>query len=186
LSAIAVISTYVKRLIILLLVPLFFLSAADTPQLDEKNTNAIIKSSYVYNFCKLISWPQSKNNGNFIIGVLGDPGLYKQLISKYSNKLIGNQPIEIIQLLGTEQMPNLHVLFVSRSMVTNMPAISNKTQKAHTLVIAEHPDGIKNGATLNFVVIDNQLKFEVGETNASDYGLTIGITLKSLAYKVVK
>lgn len=67
-----------------------------------------------------------------------------------------------------------------------MPAISNKTQKAHTLVIAEHPDGIKNGATLNFVVIDNQLKFEVGETNASDYGLTIGITLKSLAYKVVK
>jgi hypothetical protein len=169
LSAIAVTSTYVKRLIILLLVPLFFLSAADTPQLDEKNTNAIIKSSYVYNFCKLISWPQSKNNGNFIIGVLGDPGLYKQLISKYSNKLIGNQPIEIIQLLGTEQMPNLHVLFV-----------------AHTLVIAEHPDGIKNGATLNFVVIDNQLKFEVGETNASDYGLTIGITLKSLAYKVVK
>lgn len=175
-----------KRLITLLLVPLFFLSAVDSPQLDEKNTNAIIKSSYVYNFCKLVSWPQSKTNGNFIIGVLGDPDLYKQLISKYSNKLIGNQPIEIIQLLGTEQMPDLHVLFVSRNMVTNMAAISNKMLKGSTMVIAEHPDGIKNGATLNFVVIDNQLKFEIGETNATEHGLTIGSTLKSLAYKVVK
>ena len=83
-------------------------------------------------------------------------------------------------------MPDLHVLFVSRNMVTNMAAISNKMLKGSTMVIAEHPDGIKNGATLNFVVIDNQLKFEIGETNATEHGLTIGSTLKSLAYKVVK
>jgi len=176
----------VKRLSILFILPLFFLSAAESPQLDERNTNAIIKSSYVYNFCKLISWPQSKSNGNFIIGVLGEPDLYKQLISKYSSKLIGKQPIEIIQLLGTEQMPELHVLFISRTMVTAMPGISNKMLKSSTMVISEHPEGIKYGATLNFVVIDNQLKFEIGETNASAHGLTIGSTLKSLAYNLVK
>lgn len=175
-----------KRRLLLLLIPLFCFSAVDGPQLDEKNTNAIIKSSYVYNFCKLVSWPDSKKDSNFIIGVLGDPDLYKQLISKYSSKLIGNQPIEIVQLLGTEQMPELHVLFVSRNMVNVMPSIQTKMVKAHTLVISEHPDGIKHGATLNFVVIDNQLKFEIGETNAVNHDLTIGSTLKSLANKVIK
>ncbi len=160
-------------------------SSADV-QLRNENTPAIIKASFVYNFAKLVGWPDKKSDGNFRIGILGDADLYKQIIEKYSGKQIGNQVIEIVQLLSPEQMPEMHILFISRTAAEMTTAISSKLNKEHTMIITEDEKGLSNGATLNFVVIDNQQKFEISETNAALQELTIGMTLKSLAHKLVK
>lgn len=155
-------------------------------QLRNENTPAIIKASFVYNFAKLVGWPDKKSDGNFRIGILGDADLYKQIIEKYSGKQIGNQVIEIVQLLSPEQMPELHILFISRKAAEMTAPISSKLNKEHTMIITEDEKGLSNGATLNFVVVDNQQKFEISETNAASQELTIGMTLKSLAHKLVK
>jgi hypothetical protein len=140
----------------------------------------------VYNFAKLVGWPDKKSDGNFRIGILSDADLYKQIVEKYSGKQIGNQVIEIVQLLSPEQMPELHILFISRTAAQMTAGISSKLNKEHTMIITEDEKGLSNGATLNFVVVDNQQKFEISETNAASQELTIGMTLKSLAHKLVK
>lgn len=165
---------------------MLFTSWSDSVQLQEKNTPAIIKASYVYNFAKLVGWPDKKSKGNFTIGILGDPDLYKQIVEKYSGKKIGNQAIEIVQLLGVDQLPDLHILFISRQLSDKASQISDKISKDNTMIITESETGLRNGATLNFVVVDNLQKFEISETNAEKQGLTIGSTLKSLAHKLVK
>lgn len=175
-----------KRLIILSAILCLFTSSVEEVQLDEKNTNAMMKASYVYNFAKLVSWPEKKAKGNFTIGVLGDPDLYQQLIKKYSGKQIGNQAIEIIQLLGVAQMPDMHILFISRKLSEHTGTIVTRMEKENSMLITEYTSGLSEGATLNFVVVDNQLKFEINESNAAGHGLIIGSTLKSLAHKLVK
>ena len=177
---------HVKRLLILSSILLFLSSWSDTVQLQEKNTPAIIKASYVYNFAKLVGWPDKKSKGNFTIGILGDPDLYKQIVEKYSGKKIGNQSIEIVQLLGVDQLPEMHILFISRQLSPKTTQISDKVDNEHTMIITESDNGLSSGATLNFVVVDNLQKFEISETNAEKQGLTIGSTLKSLAHKLVK
>jgi len=178
--------TYVKKLLILSTILLLFGSWVDNVQLQEKNTPAIIKASYVYNFAKLVGWPDAKSKGNFTIGILGDPDLYKQIVEKYSGKKIGNQSIEIVQLLGVDQLPEMHILFISRQLSAKTGQIAEKLKKKNTMIITESEMGLREGATLNFVVIDNLQKFEISETNAGSQGLTIGSTLKSLAHKLVK
>lgn len=163
-----------------------FTPAEERVQLNERNTPAIIKASYIYNFAKLISWPEKVTKGNFIIGVLGDPDLYKQIVEKYSGKQIGSQSIEVIQLLGHEQLPKTHMLFVSRSMSDKVQEISNQLNKTSSLLISERDNGLSLGAVINFVVVDNQQKFEISESNAGAHELTIGTTLKSLAHKLEK
>ncbi|NND94447.1 MAG: YfiR family protein [Flavobacteriales bacterium] len=175
-----------KRLLLLFAIPFLFGSWSDKLQLQEKNTPAIIKASYVYNFAKLVGWPDNKSKGNFTIGILGDPDLYKQIVEKYSGKKIGNQAIEIVQLLGVEQLPEMHILFISRKLNDKTAQIAANINKDNTMIITESGDGLRNGATLNFVVVDSQQKFEISETNAEKHGLTIGSTLKSLAHKLVK
>ncbi len=175
-----------KRLLTLATAIFFLCSWSDTIQLQEKNTPAIIKASYVYNFAKMVGWPDKKAKGNFTIGILGDPDLYKQIVEKYSGKTIGNQSIEIVQLLGVEQMPEMHILFISRHMSNKTKQISSEVNKENTMVITEDINGLSSGATLNFVVIDNLQKFEISEPNATAQGLTIGSTLKSLAHNLVK
>ena len=157
----------------------------DSVQLRNENTPAIIKASFVYNFAKLVGWPDKKSDGNFTIGILGDADLYKQIVEKYSGKQIGNQVIEIVQLLSPDQMPELHILFISRAVSEMTADISSKLNKEHTMIITEDDIGLNDGATLNFVVVDNQQKFEISEINAASQGLTIGMTLKSLAHKLV-
>ena len=178
--------TYVKKLLLLSTILFLFGSWSDNLQLQEKNTPAIIKASYVYNFAKLVGWPDKKSKGNFTIGILGDPDLYKQIVEKYSGKKIGNQSIEIIQLLGVEQLPEMHILFISRQLSDKTPQITTKLSKEPIMIITESRNGLQQGAVLNFVVVDSQQKFEISESNADKHGLTIGSTLKSLAHKLVK
>ena len=176
-----------KKLLKLSIILILFGSwSSDSVQLRNENTPAIIKASFVYNFAKLVGWPDKKSDGNFTIGILGEANLYKQIVEKYSGKQIGNQTIEIVQLLSPEQMPDLHILFISRATSDVTPTVSAKLNKNHTMIITEDDTGLSNGATLNFVVVDNQQKFEISETNAATQGLTIGMTLKSLAHKLVK
>ena len=163
-----------------------FASWSAPVQLQEKNTPAIIKASYVYNFAKLVGWPDNKSKGSFTIGILGDPDLYKQIVEKYSGKRIGNQSIEIVQLLGIDQLPEMHILFISRQMSLKTAQIAQSVDKNNTMIITESEAGLREGATLNFVVVDNLQKFEISVTNAEKHGLTIGSTLKSLAHKLVK
>lgn len=159
---------------------------ASGAQLRNENTPAIIKASFIYNFAKLVDWPSKKSSGNFTIGILGDSDLYKQIVEKYSGKQIGSQSIEVVQLLSPDQMPSLHMLFISRASADVTARISGKLAKDHTMIITEDDGGLASGATLNFVVVDNQQKFEISETNAAAQQLTIGMTLKSLAHKLVK
>ena len=176
-----------KKLLTLSIILILFGSwSSDSVQLRNENTPAIIKASFVYNFAKLVGWPDKKSDGNFTIGILGEANLYKQIVEKYSGKQIGNQTIEIVQLLSSEQMPELHILFISRTSSDVTQIVSAKLNKNHTMIITEDDTGLSNGATLNFVVVDNQQKFEISETNAASQELTIGMMLKSLAHKLVK
>ena len=175
-----------KKLFVLSTILFLFGSwSIDDVQLRNENTPAIIKASFVYNFAKLVGWPDKKSGGNFTIGILGDADLYKQIVEKYSGKQIGNQIIEIVQLLGPNQMPELHILFISRTASDLTSDIASNLAKEHTMIITEDDMGLKDGATLNFVIVDNQQKFELSETNAASQELTIGMTLKSLAHKLV-
>lgn len=152
------------------------------PQLVEKDTGAMIKASYIYNFAKLVGWPESRKKGNFSIGVLGDASLYQQLITKYSGKQIAGQPIEIMQMADPENLSKPHILFVSRKHNDQLDVISKQLARTNTMVITESDKGLAQGASLNFVVVENVLKFEISEANAAAHKLIIGTTLKSLAY----
>ena len=122
-----------------LLTCILFLSLAfrfgNSPQLDEKDTNSMIKANYLYNFAKLVGWPDKKAKGNFVIGVLGDPTLYQQMIKRYADKSIGSQPMEIVQLLGTDQIGDMHMLFVSRAMESKVGQITDQAAKKGTMVV---------------------------------------------------
>lgn len=161
-------------------------SGVENTQLDEKDTNSMIKANYLYNFAKLVGWPEKKSKGNFVIGILGDPSLYQQMIKRYSDKSIGNQPIEIVQLLGTDRLTEMHMLFVSRTKSGETEAVVKETMKANTMVVTESDSGLSHGSVINIVVVDNRLKFDINETNAGSRELVIANTLKSLANNLIK
>jgi hypothetical protein len=156
----------------------------DGPRFDEKDTAAIIKASYIYNFSKLIDWPEENKKGNFVIGVMGGSSMYQQLVTKYHGKTIGSQPIEIRKIANPQNFNSCHVLFVDHEFSQDLETVARTINGSNTLLIAHADNGLKRGAAINFVVVDDNLKFELSVANADRSNLFVGSTLKSLALHV--
>ncbi len=173
----------IGRLVVLL--PLL-LCAAAPPQRDaEKDTTSILQANYLYNIAKLVEWKDpTMRNGNFIIGVIGGANLYQELIKQYSTRTIGKQPIEVRKLPRTAEVERCHMLFVGKSDVALLPEIYKRMKDKPTLVITEYAGALDDGSVVNFVKVDNLLKYELSMANAKEHGLVVGLTLKNLAHRV--
>ncbi len=162
------------------------LCAAAPVQRDaDKDTTAILQANYLYNIAKLVEWKDpAMRNGNFVIGVLGGSNLYQELIKQYSTRTIGKQPIEVRKLPRTADVERCHMLFVGRTELALVPEIFKRLKDQPTLVVTEYDGGMEDGAVVNFVKVDNLLKYELSMANARKHGLVVGLTLKNLAHRV--
>lgn len=166
---------------------LFGMSSATDPREADKDTTAIVQASYIYNIAKLVEWKEaSLKNGPFIISVLGSSNLYQELVKKYAEKSIGKQPIEVRKLPKSAEIEQCHILFVAQSELGLLPAIYKSLDKRSTLIITEYPDAMEDGSVVNFVRVDNTVKYEISLVNARKHKLEVGSTLVQLAYASVQ
>ena len=170
---------------VLVLLPLLVCSAQQPAREAEKDTTAILQANYVYNIAKLVEWKDpTMSNGNFVIGVIGGANLYQELIKQYSTRAIGKQPIEVRKLPRSADVERCHMLFVGRSELALIPDIIKRLQGQPTMLITEYAGALEDGAVVNFVKVDNLLKYELSMANAQKHGLVVGATLKNLAHRV--
>ena len=154
-----------------------------SPKMKNTDTNAILKASYIYNFAKMIDWPQAEKTGNFIIGVYGNSSVYKELIKKYAAKNIGNQHIEIKKLSNTPTVGKIHLLYITKEKSADISKLMENAKEEAVLVVTESKGALEKGSIINFVIVNNSLKFELNIGQASEHELTVGSRLKDLAYK---
>lgn len=173
---------YLKNIVGLLIVFLF-LGFQEVPKMKEADTNAILKASYIYNFAKLIDWPENDKTGNFIIGVYGNSTVYKELMKKYSSKSIGKQQIEIKKLSDTPSIGKVHLLYISKDKEGDLEKLLKSIDGSSVLIVTESYNALDIGSIINFIVINNSLKFELNIGKANEHNLSVGTVLKDLAFK---
>lgn len=168
-----------------LLVP-FLLCASSLQRDSETDTVAVIQASYLYNIAKLVEWEDSKyKKGNFVIGILSNSNVYRELVKKYQSKSIGNQPIEIQKLSQPGDIGRCNILFVGRDNLHLIGKVYQQMEGTGTLIVTEYTDALEDGSVINFIVVNNTLGYELSLENASGHGLKVGSTLKQMAKNVV-
>jgi hypothetical protein len=173
------------RKLLIAVIPFLLLSTGfQDPIFEEKDTSSMIKASYIYNFAKLIDWPQDQKSGTFVISVMGGQNVYAELTKKYRDKKVGSQQIEIRKIPKTLNFSPCQVLVVSKENADLLPELSKTLKGKPTLLVSDDPGSLSKGAVINFVVEDHNLKFELSVSNANAHKLFVGSTLKSLALYV--
>lgn len=151
------------------------------------DTRSVVKALYIYTFATLVEWPAEKRTGNFIIGVYGDQtAVFDELKKKYSDRYIGSQKIEIRNYTDEKAVYESHILYVTKRNSQNLPSLVSISQKNNVLLVTEQSGGLSSGAVVNFIIQDNQQKYEINKTNAKKNKLVIAKKLSNLAAKVVK
>lgn len=136
----------------------------------------------MYSFTRFFEWPENKKVGDFIIYVVGkNESLIKELNNLAAKKKVGNQDIEIKNTPSFDATVNAQIVYLTPEISRNVSDVISKNKNKGILVISEGPGGCKQGASINFIIIDNKLKFEYSNNNAVKAGLKTNNDFKALA-----
>jgi len=165
-----------KLVVLVLLVGIFGLGKAQERELAK------FKSLFTLNFIRYIGWPEDATKGDFVIGVLKNSIMAEQLKENTIGKKFGYQNIVIKEFKNIEDISYCQILYIDESIdyAKSSSAISAKINNKNSLIITEDKGAIVQGSMINFVVVDDKLKFEVSAANAEKSGLKFSNTLLSM------
>ena len=76
------------------------------------------------------------------------------------------------------------MVFISEGQSSSLGSISAKLQGKPVLIISETGGGAKKGAGINFVILDDKMKFELNKGAVEKQGLKVSGDLAKLAIVV--
>jgi hypothetical protein len=141
------------------------------------------QAMFIYNFSRLIEWPDSYKSGPFIIGTLGNSATYNELEAYTLNKSVGSQSIQVRKFNSAAEIGNCHILFVPFNKTKELSNVVSVIGNKSTLIITEKNGGIDAGAAINFLIIGDKLKFEVKPINATSRKIKMSSKLSEMAFK---
>lgn len=167
------------------LVLVFCLISLGFQQPSSYDVNSKFKAVFLYNFTRYFDWPETKRTGDFIIYVVGkNDNLISELKSLAGKKKVGSQDIEIKNTPAFDPSINSHIVYLTPDVSKGIGDVISKNKNKGTLMVAEGAGACKAGACINFVAVDNKLKFEYSKNNAVKAGLKTNDDFKALAINI--
>ena len=147
-----------------------------------------VKAAFLVKFIKYIDWPSSNSpggKGRFKLGVFGESPIAGNLFSIMPKEVRGWQ-LEIIKIRTVEECLDSHMLFLSSSEVDRYAEIVNALKDSSVLTVSDTKDFLDMGGMINFLIIDEMVRFEINLKIAEQMGLKISSRILKLAKSVYK
>ena len=77
-----------------------------------------------------------------------------------------------------------NIIYLLSDVSKSLGDVTSKSKSNSTLVVAEFANACKSGSCINFVVVENKLKFEYNKNNAIKAGLKTNDDIKALAINI--
>ncbi|MDA3954421.1 MAG: YfiR family protein [Bacteroidales bacterium] len=140
------------------------------------------QANRIYNFTKFFDWPQTQKSGDFIIGVFGSKELFKELEKITKDKKNVTQNIVVKFFNSYNNIDKCHVIFVT-SLKSQYIGTVYKQTGVHCLIISNDTKAIEKGATIQFFIQDQKLKYDFSQENALNHGLKFHSKVSEMATK---
>jgi hypothetical protein len=175
-----------KKLFFILLLPLALLTQSAAIRMDQaEEAGARIKAIYIYNFTKYIEWPSDYKEGDFVIGVFGtNIPLLNELNKMATSKMVGSQKLEIKNLSSANDAAACHIIYILSDNSAQLPDVVTRVKGKSTLIVTDKAGMAKQGAGINFSVVENKQKIELNKANIEKYKLKVASTLVEMAVQV--
>ncbi|SRR5581483_8423923 len=141
------------------------------------------KAECLFNFAKFVQWPAhkfSQPDAPFILGVIGTDPFRGLLEEAVQDQRINDHVVVVKHITSMEEMRKCHLIFVSRSESARLGPILAQVRGENVLTVGETDKFLSRGGIINFVSIDNAVRFEISESAAHHAGLKISSRLMML------
>ena len=168
--------TFKKKYLVALLVP--FLWAFSTGSVEYK-----VKLAFIEKFTHYIDWPSPRpNSAEFVVGIYGEDRFSEYISDYISSDLFHGKPLKIVLLkTAIDINKNMSVVFLGKDKKLALDSIVQRAKLNSCLTISEITGAAKKGVMINFVEIDNSIKFEINNKVMKQSGFKTSSHLLKLA-----
>ncbi len=140
----------------------------------------------LYNFSKLIDWPNSSSATIFQIAVVGDKRVHTELENLAINKKVGNASYKIVYCKSADDLDgNNQIVYLDNLNSSKVQELASKS-KGGVLYVTERRGMTTQGSTISFMTNDKgAMGFEIAKENAVKSKLSIRAQLERLATRVI-
>ncbi len=167
------------RISLKILLTIWFLSANGGAgnQTDEYTLKAVAFEQV----SRFIKWPNNSltddTNQPFTIVILGDDPFKGKIEKLYSNRNIKNKNVKTIYIDKITDFKSGHVLFISKSEKKEIENVVKYTKEKSVLVVGDTKGYANSGVHLNFLAINNKIKFEINKKEMLNAGFEVSYLL---------
>ena len=164
------------------------LASPHPAQADALADEYRVKAAFLYKFGGYIEWPDRSFAGSdspVAIGVMGADALADELAQIVAGRNVNGRPVLVRKLRAGDPIAGLHVLFIGRADRGRLAEILAAARGRALLTVTESEEGLQLGSMINFVVVEDKVRFDVAPPSPESGNLKISARLLGVARKVV-
>lgn len=145
-----------------------------------------VKAAFVCKFGNYVDWPPQALGAAgepFRIGVLASGAVLEEFHRTAAATSVAGRQVEVRKLARGEAPTGMHIVFVSRAMSAQAAEVLAAVQGRPVLTITELDAGSTTGM-INFVVVEDKVRFDILLPAISQSGLKISVRLLGVARRV--
>ena len=144
-----------------------------------------VKAAFLYHFSTYVNWPPAAEAGDtFTIAVLGADRVAAELEQFLPGHTIQGRPMQVHRLRSLDDLAGAEVLYIGADENEELRKYLTAVDSRPLLVVTDTPDGLRDGAMINFRIVDDRVRFEISLRAAQDAGLEMSSRLLSAAMSV--
>jgi hypothetical protein len=150
-------------------------------------SESAIKAAFVCKFAAYVEWPPqafAEGDSAIVIGVLGSTTIADEVAQAARGQVIDGRPLSVRPLAPGEPLAGLHVLYVPRTNAARLREMLAAARASPVLTVTESDDGDPMGM-INFVVVDNKVRFDVAPHIAEASELRVSARMLGVARRVL-
>ncbi len=149
-------------------------------------TETQIKAAYIGKFAAYVEWPPltfTEASTPITIGVLGAREIAEELYYLTKERTVNDRVVQVKSLNMGDSLAGVQILFVGQQDQARLKRLLDSLQVLPILTVTSSP-ALYPGSVINFITVENHIRFEVSVAQAERNGLKISARLLSVAQKI--
>jgi hypothetical protein len=169
----------------LTILAMYALTAGGLPPSDQEHQ---IKTAFIYNFAKYITWPtlsSAQPDSPFKVGAYHANAFGSTLKTGLAGKAVEGHSITIEEVASQSSFRRYRIIVTDESDPDTIRSMAKDCKGTGAVLVGEAPNFAKYGGMIGFVTEDH-VRFEINLASAQAAGVTISSKLLALARKVYR
>ncbi len=148
-----------------------------------------VKAAFIYKFLNYADWPPAsfaKPESPYVIGVIGADAIADELAKISAGRSVNSRPAVIKKIQPGDALHGIHVLFIGKAERARQPQLLKQVQLQPILAITETEGALAQGSMINFLLIDDHVRFEVALEPVEKSGMKLSSRMLTVAISVDK